>query len=156
MMTQGMGKKLKCWEYFECNKKECPVYKLKEHRCWLIQGTHCHDEIQGKFLEKIEMCLKCEPFKANMDFDSMEETLNVVKKQFKNFKRMIEERTEDLVISNETLKKEIAERNQAEAALRQSERKYRDIFENVSDCRRLFLLLRCYCVVPADFSPYSV
>ncbi len=66
-----MKKKLKCWEYFKCNEKECPVYKLKEHRCWLIQITRCHDEIQGKFLEKIEMCLKCEPFKGNMDLDSM-------------------------------------------------------------------------------------
>ncbi|MBW2171509.1 MAG: hypothetical protein JRF69_05940, partial [Deltaproteobacteria bacterium] len=70
-----MNEKVKCWEFFECEEKECPVLVSKEWRCWLVSGTHCRDEIQGQFLEKIEMCLECEPFKNNVDLGSLEETL---------------------------------------------------------------------------------
>jgi PAS domain S-box-containing protein len=91
-----MKKKIRCWEFFECNEKECPVYKSKELKCWLISGTHCRDEIQGRFLEKIEMCLECEPFKANIDTHSLEETLKVVSGQFTQSRCMIEERDREL------------------------------------------------------------
>lgn len=91
-----MKRKIKCWEFFECNEQECPVYKAKELRCWLIPGTHCRNEIQGKFLEKMEMCLHCEPFRANMDLDSMEATLRVVNRQFTQFRRMVEDRDREL------------------------------------------------------------
>ena len=87
---------MKCWEFFKCNDQECPVYQLKEPRCWLIAGTHCRNEIQGKFLEKMEMCLECEPFKANMDTASLEETLLVVDRQFREFRAMVEERDREL------------------------------------------------------------
>jgi hypothetical protein len=62
-MTLREKKKVKCWEFFECKEEECPVYTSKEEMCWLISGTHCRNQIQGKFLEKMEMCLECEPFK---------------------------------------------------------------------------------------------
>ena len=91
-----MKEKVKCWEVFECNEQECPVYKSKELNCWLIPGTHCRNEIQGKFLEKLEMCLECEPFKANMDMDAMEETLRAVDRQFTEFRRMVDERDREL------------------------------------------------------------
>lgn len=91
-----MKHKLKCWEFFECNEIECPVYKLKELRCWLVSGTHCRKEIQGKFLEKIEMCLGCEPFRANVDIALLEETLKLVHQQFTEFRRMVEERDREL------------------------------------------------------------
>jgi PAS domain S-box-containing protein len=91
-----MKQKMKCWEFFECNEKECPVYKLKALTCWLISGTHCRNEIQGKFLEKMEMCLECEPFQANIDVDLMEETLKLVDEQFKEFRSMVEERDREL------------------------------------------------------------
>jgi PAS domain S-box-containing protein len=91
-----MKKKVKCWDFFTCNEKDCPVYKSKELNCWLITGTHCRNEIQGKFLEKIEMCLECEPFKANLDADSMEETLKLVNEQFIEFRAMVDERDREL------------------------------------------------------------
>ncbi|MBW2173314.1 MAG: PAS domain S-box protein [Deltaproteobacteria bacterium] len=87
---------IKCWEFFSCDEQECPVHKSKEKRCWLVSGTHCRDEIQGRFLEKVEMCLKCEVFKANIDVDSMEETLTVVNRQFIEFRGMVEERDREL------------------------------------------------------------
>ncbi len=91
-----MKQKVRCWELFKCKETECPVYKSKELRCWLVSGTHCRDEIQGKFLEKIEICLGCEPFKANVDLASLEQTLEVVHKQFLEFGRIVEERDREL------------------------------------------------------------
>jgi len=88
--------KVKCWELLKCNEPECPVYQSKELRCWLVSGTHCRKEIQGKFLEKVEMCLDCEPFKANIDLDSMEETLKVVNNQFGEYRKLVEQRDREL------------------------------------------------------------
>ena len=83
-----MGKKVKCWENFHCQEIECPVYKSRELNCWMISGTHCREEIQGKFLEKMEMCLDCKPFKKNMDKRGMEETLRIINEQFKQSREM--------------------------------------------------------------------
>ena len=91
-----MKNPVKCWEGFECGEKNCPAYKAKALRCWLIPGTLCRNEIQGKFLEKIEMCLECEVFHANIDVEAMAETLRAVNMQFKEFGRMVEERDRDL------------------------------------------------------------
>jgi len=84
--------KVKCWEYFQCDEVECPAYKSKELMCWVISGNRCRKEIQGRFLEKMEMCLECKPFKENMDVDSMEATLKVVNRQFTEFRKMVEQR----------------------------------------------------------------
>ncbi len=85
-----------CWELLKCDEKECPVHGSKELRCWLVSGTHCRNEIQGKFLEKMEMCLQCEPFKANMNIDLMEETLTLLDGQFTGFRQIVEERDREL------------------------------------------------------------
>lgn len=82
-------KKLKCWEYFKCNNKECPAYKSKDVRCWLHSGTHCRDEIQGKFLEKMEICLKCKIFKSNFEVCTIKDTCNIVSKQFKEYSKIV-------------------------------------------------------------------
>src|SRR4030043_1400775 len=91
-----MQKSVKCWEVFNCAEKECPAYKIKETKCWLISGTHCHQDIQGKFLEKMEMCLDCVVFEANMDIVAMKDTLGIVNKQFKEFRTAITARDEEL------------------------------------------------------------
>ena len=91
-----MKKKTKCWELFKCDKKKCPVHKSKSLRCWLISGTHCRDEIQGKFIEKMEMCLECKVFNANMDISAMRETIKVVNKQFGQFRKLVRKRDKEL------------------------------------------------------------
>jgi len=91
-----MQKQVKCWEVLGCNDKACPVFKSKELDCWLVPGTHCHNEIQGKFLEKMEMCLQCEAFKKNMDASSLAMTLKVVNEQFQDFRRLVDERDREL------------------------------------------------------------
>lgn len=91
-----MKKKLRCWEVFKCDKKSCPVYKSKILNCWLISGTHCHNQIQGKYIEKMEMCLKCKIFKSNMDISAMKRTIEIVDKQFKQFRKIVRKRDKEL------------------------------------------------------------
>jgi signal transduction histidine kinase len=99
-----MQEQVKCWEVLGCNDEACPVYKSKELDCWLVPGTHCHNEIQGKFLEKMEMCLQCEAFKKNIDASSLAMTLKVVNEQFQDFRRLVDERDTEL----ETISLELA------------------------------------------------
>ncbi len=82
---------LKCWEVFKCDKKECPAYKSSNLRCWLFSVTHCRNEIQGKFIEKIEMCLDCEVFKANINLASMKKTFDALKDQMREYRQLVEE-----------------------------------------------------------------
>ena len=91
-----MGQRLKCWKHFDCPNKACPAHESEDRRCWLITGTHCRNEIQGKYLEKMEMCLHCEPFKANMDPDSMEETITLLGEQFREFGKIVQDRDREL------------------------------------------------------------
>lgn len=89
-------RKVKCWEIFTCEKKECPAYKSRNLKCWLFSGTHCRNEIQGKFIEKIELCLGCRVLKSNKDVAAMKATLGVVNRQFNEFNRIIGERDREL------------------------------------------------------------
>ncbi len=91
-----MKQRVECWKLFTCKETECPVYQSKELRCWLVSRTHCREEIQGKFLEKIEMCLDCEVFNANIDPASWGPTLEVAHEQFIEYRRMVEERDREL------------------------------------------------------------
>src|SRR3990170_7324193 len=91
-----MEKKVKCWLIFKCNEEKCTAYSTEELRCWLISGTHCRDEIQGKFLEKMEMCLGCEVFKVNMDVGAMKKTVEIIDTQFKEFRAIVEGRDKEL------------------------------------------------------------
>jgi diguanylate cyclase (GGDEF)-like protein/PAS domain S-box-containing protein len=89
--------KLKCWECYQCHERDCPVLKSKKSvRCWLISGTHCRNEIQGRFIEKAEMCLKCKIFKANMDIPSMAKTMTVLSQQFEEYRQELETRDREL------------------------------------------------------------
>jgi diguanylate cyclase (GGDEF)-like protein/PAS domain S-box-containing protein len=89
--------KLKCWEYFQCTENDCPLLKSKRSfRCWLISGTHCRNEIQGKFIEKTEMCLKCKVFRANMDITALKQTMAVLSRQFEEYRQELEARDREL------------------------------------------------------------
>ncbi|MGA2553983.1 MAG: GGDEF domain-containing protein [Smithella sp.] len=90
-MKSVKGKKKKCWEYFTCNNKECPACNSKDIRCWLHSGTHCRNKIQGKFLEKMEICLKCKVFKSNFEPSSIKDTFKIISKQFKEYKKIVDD-----------------------------------------------------------------
>jgi diguanylate cyclase (GGDEF)-like protein/PAS domain S-box-containing protein len=103
-IIHGDGKrntKLKCWEYFQCDERDCPILKSRKlTRCWLISGTHCRNEIQGKFIEKIEMCLKCKVFKANMDIPAVEKTMAVLSRQLEEYHDEMGKRDRELETAN--------------------------------------------------------
>ncbi|MBE0425691.1 MAG: PAS domain S-box protein [Nitrospirae bacterium] len=90
------GKIAKCWEVFHCDDAKCPAFKSQNLKCWLFTGTHCRNEIQGKFLDKVEMCLECEIFKQNMDVDAMIETCKVFNEQVKEYRKVVQERDREL------------------------------------------------------------
>jgi hypothetical protein len=48
-----------CWEVKNCDKSDCPVHGKQNVRCWLVAGTFCRGEVQGKFAQKLGSCSKC-------------------------------------------------------------------------------------------------
>lgn len=88
----SMPAKVKCWEVFNCNKKDCPAFRSRNLKCWLYTGTHCRDEIQGKFIEKIEMCLNCKVFQKNMDIPAMKKSCRIINDQIREFTKIVHER----------------------------------------------------------------
>jgi diguanylate cyclase (GGDEF)-like protein len=48
-----------CWEVKNCDKTDCPVHGKQNVRCWLVAGTFCRGEVQGKFAQKLGSCSKC-------------------------------------------------------------------------------------------------
>ena len=75
---------VKCWEYFKCGKAKCPAYAREDLQCWLVVGTLCRNEIQGKFLTKIVKCIDCEVFKENLDENSRNQTFRMLKKELED------------------------------------------------------------------------
>jgi PAS domain S-box-containing protein len=95
-----MAEKINCWDFFNCAEKDCPVVIQREPRCWLVSGTFCRAEIQGQFIEKMEMCLECGFFKQTIDPSNMEEVCQVVGRQFKEVTRVLRERDSELQAIN--------------------------------------------------------
>jgi len=96
---QPAGKKsvkMKCWETFQCNETACPAYKSGDLNCWLVSGTHCHKNIQGKFMDKMEMCSDCDVYRANMDNHAIQETCKIISKQLKEYTKLVKERDKEL------------------------------------------------------------
>lgn len=53
-----------CWKKLRCDKDDCPAYGLEQSRCWLIAGTFCRGQVQGKFARKLKDCRLCEIYQA--------------------------------------------------------------------------------------------
>jgi putative nucleotidyltransferase with HDIG domain len=88
--------KVKCWAVFKCAEKECPAYKSRNLRCWLFSNTHCRNEIQGEFIEKMEMCFNCKVFRNNMDINAMKATVRLTNTQIKNLRQLVDNREKEL------------------------------------------------------------
>ena len=72
IVTEGQRADLEpCWEDKQCGKPDCPAYGSPDHRCWLVSGTFCRDEIQGDFHEKIKACRQCTFYQTMHEQKSM-------------------------------------------------------------------------------------
>ncbi len=56
----------KCFEYFLCEKKECPAYGTKMRvECWKIENTLCNDKsIEVILYHNHDKCKYCQYYKA--------------------------------------------------------------------------------------------
>ena len=50
----------RCWVKKQCSETNCPAFRNECGRCWLIAGTMCGGEVQGKFADKYVFCTSCE------------------------------------------------------------------------------------------------
>ena len=90
-----MNDPTKCHTLLKCQDADCPAYDADD-RCWLIEGTHCHDAKQGNFISKAEMCLQCPVFKRNMDQEAMGVTCTMMARQFREAREKLRERDREL------------------------------------------------------------
>lgn len=89
-------RKVKCWQVFRCGMKQCPAYRSRNLNCWLISGTCCRDALQGKFIDKLEMCIDCTVFKKNLDAAGLKKTYMIFSKQFREYRKMAAHGTQQL------------------------------------------------------------
>jgi len=61
-----LGKKVRCWEMENCDKKECPAYGRTDVMCWFIDGTLCKGQSMGKFPDKLDECRECQVYKEHV------------------------------------------------------------------------------------------
>ncbi|MDD5153287.1 MAG: ATP-binding protein [Desulfovibrionales bacterium] len=61
-----LGKKVRCWEMENCDKKECPAYGRTDVMCWFIDGTLCKGQPMGKFPDKLDECRECQVYKEHV------------------------------------------------------------------------------------------
>lgn len=63
----------KCWAVQNCGEMECPAYKNKCGRCWIIAGTMMTGEAQCKLSKKYQTCKKCRIYKEHVCKDAATE-----------------------------------------------------------------------------------
>lgn len=53
-----------CWEYFDCQERDCPAYHKDNTACWELTGHTCKGRVFGRIEEKlVKCCFNCEFFK---------------------------------------------------------------------------------------------
>jgi two-component system, cell cycle sensor histidine kinase and response regulator CckA len=98
-----MAERVLCWDYFDCREESCPARWDRETHCWLVSGTRCREQVQGRFLEKMELCLECPPFLENMELSAMQATLGVISRQFREMTKALQDRDRVLAETNRDL-----------------------------------------------------
>lgn len=112
MSKENSSKELKetirCWQFFNCNKVKCPAYGSEDTHCWLISGTYCRDEIQGKFNDKLEECVKCRFFLSHMDGEQRYQTMENIIDNLHSIVVQLKEKEKHLELENIYLKEKLA------------------------------------------------
>lgn len=58
--------KIKCWQYKNCGKTNCPVYGNDNLNCWVIPNTLCDESAKHDLESRMEACINCEVLRLNM------------------------------------------------------------------------------------------
>lgn len=94
-----------CWEVKDCSKTDCPVYGKEHLRCWLIAGTYCRGEVQGRFARKIQDCAKCDVYKTALAHNPVSEIVE----NFNNLMWALREKEDQLQQANIELESQYQE-----------------------------------------------
>jgi diguanylate cyclase (GGDEF)-like protein len=88
--------KPKCWEVHQCQNKSCPAFESQDLRCWLFSGTYSHGKVQGQFIEKMEICLACQVFLANVENATIKDTFALIHDQMMEYRQMVDAKNIEL------------------------------------------------------------
>jgi histidine kinase len=100
-----VGTQVRCWEMRKCGEVDCPAYNNTDRPCWYIDDTHsCGTGLSGFFLDKREICEQCDVYQKNVG--------------------------DEFVQLTHSLRNMIIRLRTSEAGLRESERKYRSLFDS--------------------------
>jgi two-component system cell cycle sensor histidine kinase/response regulator CckA len=126
-----VGERVECWKILSCDRVDCPVFEKIDTRCWMVPGTLCAGVSMGAFPQKLTECRSCPVYKSHAGdeivelSDSFSHMVGELKKSQQEvqtardgLEHRVKERTSEIVVANEQLKREIDERKQAQDALR--------------------------------------
>ncbi|MBE3066651.1 MAG: diguanylate cyclase [Chloroflexi bacterium] len=85
-----------CWEVKGCDETECPVFGKQNMRCWLVAGTFCRGEVQGRFAQKLGNCAKCEVYLEAVENDP----INQIGENFNSLMWVLREKEDMLTAAN--------------------------------------------------------
>lgn len=94
-----------CWEAKGCEEVGCPAYGEPHVRCWLLAGTYCRGEVQGKFAQKLGDCLDCDVYRASIE----QGPINEIAEDFNSLMWAVREREEMLGEATDKLQTQYAE-----------------------------------------------
>jgi len=134
----GPVKEKKCYEYFHDRREACPwcknldilAGKTVRWEWYSSKGKKTYDLIDTPLRNPDGTISKLEIFRDITEIKKKEEELEKYKYHLEN---LVKERTAQVTAVNEHLQQEIIERQKAEETIKESEEKFRSIFENVND-----------------------
>ncbi len=103
-----------CWREKQCGATDCPSYGKEHVRCWLVAGTFCRGEVQGRFAQKFGSCTKCEIYQTAVQ----QNPINEISENFNNIMWVLREHEDLLEESNNRLKKQFVQLEQLQQRTR--------------------------------------
>lgn len=94
-----------CWKVKDCADEKCPLYGKHNVRCWLVSGTMCRGETQGRFAQKLCDCNDCEVYQLAVG----DNPFNEIGENFNSLMWAVREREDMLAEANAKLQSQYAE-----------------------------------------------
>ena len=88
-----------CWKVKNCNYADCPAYGKHNVRCWLVAGTFCGGEVQGRFAQKLKTCSECNVYADTINNNPISE----IGENFNSLMWEVNERENALSLANKKL-----------------------------------------------------